>query len=278
MNEIPELLEDDGLRLRPLIKADLPEIARHMNDDRVCGWLAAVSQPFNATELLRHSLHPNETLRVIELAGDVVGGLCIGASLWYWLTPDHWGRGLMRRALTLAIASHFARSAAPPLVATCHSDNTASRALLTRLGFALCPIGRRMFFHGTQRAEPCEDYLMAPEQWHLLHPPRLSLDRLGGITLRPAQQKDAPTLSHMLPHAGREPWPEAEALPAFIEAHRFRGPARGLFVIEDNTRRNIGMVLFDQDGPHLRFLSREDETRHRATVDSALIGGVFPAS
>ncbi|WP_323770151.1 GNAT family N-acetyltransferase [Antarctobacter sp.] len=269
MDSFPETLEQDDLLLRPPTEADLSDIARQLGDPRIAPWLATVAQPVDtqqARALLIHGQHPGEEVRLIQRGGSVVGALCIGASLWYWLDPEHWRHGIMQRALTMAIHARFARPA-PPLVATCHEDNTPSRALLGQLGFAPYPVGRRMFFHGTQRAEPCRDYLLAPEQWHLLHPPEISA---GQATLRPARQSDAATLARMLPRAGTAPWPVAETLPVFIETHRFRGPREALFVIEDDTRRTIGMALITHGGCALCFLSDRDEQRHRAWVDAAL--------
>ncbi|MEM8957117.1 MAG: GNAT family N-acetyltransferase [Pseudomonadota bacterium] len=278
MSEFPEVLEQDDLRLRPLRERDLPDVASQIGDDRVAPWLAVVVRPFDAAQasaLLAHSRHPGEDLRLIELDGTVAGGLCMGHALWYWLAPAHWGRGLMQRALNLAITARFARSA-PPLIATCREDNVASRALLVRLGFAPSPGSRRVFFQSTQQAEPCRDYLMAPEQWHLLHPPVFAS---GGTTLRPARQNDAATLARMLPPASQTgPWPKAEDLPGFIETHRFRGPPEGLFVILDDNLRSVGMTLVRDKGTELRFLSIEDETRHHAEVAEALGAGLFSAA
>ncbi len=274
MDRFPEILEEGDLRLRPLAIADMPEISRQLNDARVARWLAAVQQPFGseaADELLAHGLNPGENLRLIERGGSVAGGLCIGRSLWYWVTPDCWGRGLMRRTLELAIAARFAHPA-PPLAATCHEENVASRALLVGLGFAPCSAKRRMFFQSTQKAEPCRDYMMAPEQWHLLHPP---VFKVGTATLRPAQQKDAPALALMLPRVGGNLWPEAVTLPDYIEIHRFRGPARGLFVIVDDNRRSIGMALVENNRGEVCFLSEDDSTRHRTQMEAVLAAGLF---
>lgn len=276
MGRFPDIVTDGDLHLRPLIHADLTLVSRHFNDERVSRWLAAVVQPFGpeaAQDLLTHSSDPGENLRIIEYQGKVTGGLCIGASLWYWLAPEFWHQGLMRRALTLALAARFA-SAVPPLIGTCHEDNLASRALLSGLGFSLCPAAKRMFFHSTQKSEPCRDYLIASEQWHLLHPPVFAA---GEVTLRPAQQKDARTLAFMLPTSKGGPWPEHEALPDFIERHRYRGLAQGLFVIVDENRRNIGMVLLAADELHLCFLLQADDIRHRGRVIDGL-AGAFPAA
>lgn len=265
----PEFLEDDHLRLRPLVPTDLPEISRQLSDDRVAPWLAAIAPPFDdraAQELLSHSQHPGEHLRIIEQDGVIVGGICIGATLWYWLAPQVWGQGLMRRALTLLIATRFADHA-PPLIATCHEENAASRGLLTRLGFSLAPTPRRMFFHPSGKAETCRDYLMAPEQWHLLHPPEFTA---GLATLRPAQQKDAPALSRLLPSTATPPWPAPTELEHFIELHRFRGQEKGLFIVMDDNRRIVGMALITRRGNDLLFSPEAENARHRRSVEKAM--------
>lgn len=269
MERHADVLDDGDLRLRPITASDIPAISEQLSDLRVARWLAAVPHPFTsaaAEEVLAFGLHPGENLRMIEQAGAPLGGLCIGSSLWYWLTPDRWGEGHMRRALRMAITAHFARSA-PPLIATCHVENAASRGLLGSFGFAPRPANRRMFFQSTRKAEPCKDYFLAPEQWHLLNPPEFTS---GQTVLRPAQQKDTPALARMLPCARPDPWPDPEALPAFVEKHRFRGPVRGLFVIVDDNRRTVGMALIGKDGFSICFASPEDDARHRADAEIAL--------
>ena len=269
MHGFPETLTADDLTLRPMEAADLPEIAQHLNDMRIARWFAAIPHPFTAAaeeELLAFGRDPGEHLRVVERAGLTIGGLCLGSSLWYWLVPDGWGQGVMRRCVQLAVAARF-RQQGPPVHATCHVENAASRSLLTKLGFSPSPAGRRMFFQSTTRSEPWWDYVLAPEQWFLLNPPTIVA---GATVLRPALQKDAAVLAHMLPRDGCQVWPAAEALPRFIETHRFRGPARGLFVIVDGNRRSVGMALIQEQKHSLRFLTDHEDRRHRGDVEAAL--------
>lgn len=272
----PQYLQTGAVRLRPLLERDLSEIARQLSDERIAPWLAAVPQPFgpaDAAALRDHAQQPREHVRILEVDGAQAGCLCVGAGLWYWLAPAFHGRGVMGKALTAALRAWFAATA-PPLVATCRQDNAASRALLTGLGFARSPRPRRMFFHGSGRAETCFDYVIAPEQWHLLHPPK---HRLGKLVLRPARQKDAPTLARMLPRSAA-PWPTAEALPAFIERHRVRIRTIGLFIVEDDTTRSVAMALLPADAPPaFRFLSDEDAHRYADALAQALAAGL-PAS
>lgn len=269
MGQVSTYSGQQTFTLRTLEKGDMPAVIRQLNDPRIAPWLAAIPQPFDqpaVDALLAHAQHPGEDLRILEQDGAVAGCLCIGASVWYWLNPAYWGRGLMRQALQTAIAAHFSTPASP-LTATCHEDNAASRGLLARLGFSQVATAHNMFFHSRASKQPCRDFLMTPEQWHLLHPPLLTL---GSVTLRPAKQKDAPVLARMLPHAGSSLWPTVETLQTFIETHRFRGPPKGLFVIIDSNRRSIGMALLTDTTPTLRFLADEENARHRDQVNAAL--------
>ncbi|MGP6085857.1 GNAT family N-acetyltransferase [Antarctobacter jejuensis] len=269
MQGLPQNLTVGAIHLRPLDEADLPEVVRQLSDPRIAPWLAAVPQPFDLPEaraLLDHSRHPGETMRIIETEGALAGCLCLGAGLWYWLDAAFHGRGLMRTALSTALSEWFARPS-PPLIATSREDNTASRGLLTRLGFAQPPRTRRMFFHGSGRSEPCFDYVMAPEQWHLLNPPKI---KVADLVLRPARQKDAALLAQMT-SANDPVWPMAEHLPAFLETHRVRTSARGIFVIEDDATRLIGMALLKENQPpQLKFLSDAEAERHTAKLLSRL--------
>lgn len=275
MNQFPERIEAGGLLLRPLRTTDLDTVERHLGDPEIARWMAAVRQPFgrrDAEMLLALSREPSHAIRVVERGGAMVGCLGLSPDVWFWLDHAARGQGVMQLALRAAIGAHFARPA-PPLLAACRQDNAASRALLAGLGFARMPVPRRMFFAAEGRACACLDHLMTAEQWLMLHPPVL---RCGTFSLRPALQKDAPTLMHLLPRAG-EPeaglWPEPEALGAFIETHRCRRPGRGLFVVQDAHRRVIGMALVDAEvsSCFTRFLTTEDAAGHASTVTEVLL-------
>ncbi|MGB0659790.1 MAG: GNAT family N-acetyltransferase [Mangrovicoccus sp.] len=265
MGEFPEILEKDGLILRPMKEIDLPAIIAHLGNSEISQWLAAVPQPFEmaqAEELLEHGQHPGENLRVFDLDHSVIGGLCIGASFWYWLAPKYWRQGLMTRAALLALNAYFAHPA-PPLSASCHPKNTASRALLTRLGFSQSPRKRRLFFHGLGKSQNCIDYVMTPEQWHFLNPPQLLA---GGVTFRPAQQKDAAEIADLLPRDALPPWPAPEDVPHFIEKFRHRGPDTGLFLLQNELRQSIGLALFNASDLELRFADDRDAREYSETL------------
>jgi ribosomal-protein-alanine N-acetyltransferase len=73
----------------------------------------------------------------IEHQGRIIGkaGLYRFPDIGYILDPDHWGRGLMREALTAVIARAFAVHGLPRLQADVDPRNAASLRLLARLGF-----------------------------------------------------------------------------------------------------------------------------------------------
>lgn len=250
-------IDDAELHLRDMEEADFPQIITQLNDPRVIPWLAAITQPFDldaARALAQFGQENGVTLKVLICHGQVTGCLCLGFATWYWLDPKHWGKGLMQRAMTQALSDYFARPA-PPLIATCRTDNTASKALLTRLGFSAMPQTRRMFFRTQMKAFPCQDFVLTPEQWHVLNPPIL---QAGSATLRPAGQKDLPHLLELLP--GTSPWPSSENLPDFIEGHRFRGPRAGLFVIFDTDRQLIGAAMLHEETGHTLHLCEAANT------------------
>jgi len=259
-------------RQRPFRQAERAALIAQLCDPRVADWLAAIRQPFDTAEadtFLAFAADPAQRVRALDVDGTLIGGMRLGDTLWYWLAPDHWGRGYMTRALREALAERFS-APAPPVVATCREDNAASRALLGRLGFSARPVPRRMFFHGAGTSRACRDHLLTPEQWHLLNPPRLTAP---GLVLRPARQADLATVQGLMegaPPGG--PWPgrDEERLRAFLEIHRFRGSGTALWLVEDEARRARGVALAGDGAARMRFAHLQDEERLRAAVQRLL--------
>ncbi|KPP93813.1 MAG: acetyltransferase [Rhodobacteraceae bacterium HLUCCA08] len=261
MSSDPDAATPRMPRLRPFRQDDLEVLRAQLGDPRVSEWLAAIAQPFDLSQAMAFmdfAADPAQKVRALEIDGVVIGGLCVGDALWYWLAPAHWGRGHMTRTLRTACADHFA-SPRPPLTATCREDNTASRAVLGRLGFSPCPQTRRMFFHGARTSYPCRDHVMTPEQWHLLNPPCLRGSR---ITLRPARQTDLPAVQRLLegaPAGGTWPRGTETGIRGFIETHRFRGTGPALWMIENDERRTLGMALSGHGVPAIRCPAAHDD-------------------
>jgi len=259
-------------RLRPFGNDDLAAIIVQLGDPRVAEWLAAIRQPFDisqAEEFLAFSADPAQRVFALDQDGVVIGGLCLGDALWYWLAPSHWGHGYMARALRAALADHFAVPT-PPLTATCREDNTASLSVLRRVGFSAAPMTRRMFFHGAGTSYLCRDHMMTPEQWHVLNPPHLQGPR---ISLRPARQADLASVQRLLqgqPRCDKWPGQDETKVRHFLETHRFRGAGTALWIIENEERCVLGMVLCDGGRPALRFSTAKDRDRLLSEVHTLL--------
>ncbi|MBY0114403.1 MAG: GNAT family N-acetyltransferase [Phycisphaerales bacterium] len=83
------------------------------------------------------------TPRVIVADGLLVGAINIAPhdgsdSIGYWIAREHWGRGIVTRAITLMLTEFRRR----PLYATAASGNLASIRVLEKNGFVL--VSRRM--------------------------------------------------------------------------------------------------------------------------------------
>ncbi|MCC5967345.1 MAG: GNAT family N-acetyltransferase [Natronohydrobacter sp.] len=272
MNSFPEVIAADGVLLRPADPNDLRTVVAHLNMPDIARWMATVRHPFtdtDAEEILALAHDPSQCLRMLEVNSTMVGCLRLSPDIWFWLAPPAQGQGLMSRALHAAITAYF-NTPAPPLFATCREDNLAAQSLLSRLGFSRMPMRKRLFFHNEGRALRCLEHVLCTEQWLQLHPPRMTC---GALTLRPAVQKDAPALATMLPHhgtEGRRSWPPPDRIGAFIEQNRCRSHGSGLFVIEDQNRCLIGMVLLDKtlekQIPH--FMTPEASDRYSEDIET----------
>lgn len=84
----------------------------------------------------RSLAEPGVNSRVILLDGEIAGSIacfqadghdCVG----YWLARDHWGKGIISRALSMFLREETRR----PLHATISKTNAASRHILEKNGF-----------------------------------------------------------------------------------------------------------------------------------------------
>lgn len=106
---------------------DVEETARVLNNS-IQGW--------HAKEYYEFSIERAPDNRVIGKA--VLHSIHKGsrrAEVGYLLDPDYWGQGMMKEALTALIGHAFGALELRRLEADIDPDNSASRALLERLGF-----------------------------------------------------------------------------------------------------------------------------------------------
>ncbi len=145
------------IRLRPIANDDLPTLYRNQLDPDAVRM--AVVNPREANEFDSHwsAILDDRTViaRAIlandELAGCISsfiteGQRCVG----YWISKEHWGRGIATRALALLLQEDATR----PLYARVASQNVGSIRVLTRNGFT---IKRHHMAPASDRYPACEE-------------------------------------------------------------------------------------------------------------------------
>jgi [ribosomal protein S5]-alanine N-acetyltransferase len=145
------VLHTPRLTVRPVDVADLPDLMAVNGDDAVTRFLpyATWTCTEDAQSWLQRmrALEATGTGRQFVLAskanGRVVGTLLLfkadagsaRCEIGYVLGREHWGRGLMFEALQAACDTAFTSAGLRRLEAEVQPDNTASNAVLQRLGF-----------------------------------------------------------------------------------------------------------------------------------------------
>jgi RimJ/RimL family protein N-acetyltransferase len=131
---------DEGVRIRPAERGDLPRIYEMQLDpesNRMAGTIPRIGEAFDA-HWAKVLADPAVTARVI-LVGEALVGLvsCFARDgqdqVGYWIDRAYWGRGIASRALDLLLREVFKR----PLVATASTSNRASLRVLEKGGFVV---------------------------------------------------------------------------------------------------------------------------------------------
>jgi [ribosomal protein S5]-alanine N-acetyltransferase len=147
----PSLLETPRLHIRLATEADLPALLTFNGDDEVTRYLPYTTwQNMNDAQAwyvrMMGLQEAGGTLQfvVVDKQSAQAVGTCLlfrhdeasaRAELGYVLARTQWGRGVMREALTALIDHAFTHMALRRLEAEIDPRNTASAALLQRLGF-----------------------------------------------------------------------------------------------------------------------------------------------
>jgi [ribosomal protein S5]-alanine N-acetyltransferase len=159
------LLTTPRLRLRPAQPSDLEAIHAILSDWRAMRYWSTLPHTdiAQSREWLADMIASPADLScdfIVECDGQVIGkaGCWRLPSVGYILHPDWWGRGLATEALTAAIAHVFATHPVEELTADVDPRNTASLALLARLGFHEAGRGERTWLIG---GEWCDSVYLA---------------------------------------------------------------------------------------------------------------------
>ena len=140
-HELP--IRTKRLTLRPLTRADIPDLVALINDYEVSRWLTVVPFPYtqaDGAEFLDFldEADPLEALAIIGPEGLVgVVGISAGAtaSLGYWLGRAHHGKGYMSEAAAALVDHYFTTRDADFLTSGFFRGNGPSARVLEKLGF-----------------------------------------------------------------------------------------------------------------------------------------------
>ena len=145
------VLEDDRVRLRPIVESDAPRIQEACAEERTQQWLGQLPSPYTLEDALAYV--ESRTYQLAEATGvtwavttpgdDRLVGT-IGWFNWvpeteceigYWTHPEARGRGLMTRAMGLLTRHVVQDPGVARVTAYAAVDNSASRHVIEANGF-----------------------------------------------------------------------------------------------------------------------------------------------
>lgn len=94
--------------------------------------------------------------------------------LGYFLSPGHWGKGLMTEAIAALVEATFQLSGAKAIEAGCWIDNTASKRVLEKCGFTSQGIRACKAPARSGGAQPAEHFVLTRREWDAHNPRRLA--------------------------------------------------------------------------------------------------------
>lgn len=193
--ELPTL-QRSGYLLRPWQPEDATDLVRHANNHRVARNLRdGFPHPYtlqDAKNWLEMVVdNRNDMILAIEVEGEAAGGIGIhhmkdvyrfNGEIGYWLSENHWGKGIMTDAVGAMVAHAFTRTRWLRLFATIFENNQRSRRVLEKNGFVLEAIHRKTVMkEGSLLDEHL--YALLKENWPGIRP---GSDPSSGVPSGPA--------------------------------------------------------------------------------------------
>jgi RimJ/RimL family protein N-acetyltransferase len=156
------VLQANGFTLRPYRADDAKPLARAANNRNVWRNLGHVfPHPYTLDDAhawiasCLATLESQELRLAIDIGGVASGGISLSprplASPYtyetgYWLGEEHWGRGIVTKAVALIVDYAFQKIGAERVQATPYSWNPASKRVLEKNGFEFEGLLRRAVF------------------------------------------------------------------------------------------------------------------------------------
>ncbi|MEO1640618.1 MAG: GNAT family N-acetyltransferase [Pseudomonadota bacterium] len=142
------------LLLRALRPSDAPAITAALNNYEVSKWLTMVPYPYTLADaewFIAENAKGRFRARLIWAGDRLVGTIGLENELGYWLAQDAWGQGYATEAAQAVLAHHFASTDADLVNSSHFVENTASRNVLTKLGFV--DVGAHVHFSNARQAD-----------------------------------------------------------------------------------------------------------------------------
>ncbi|MEO6213465.1 MAG: GNAT family protein, partial [Vicinamibacterales bacterium] len=146
---LPLLLPGVRCSVRLWRKTDGPSLVRHANNSKIAMYLRdAFPHPYTHADarafLKRAAVARDPTNLAIDVSGEAVGAVGyvpgrdverFSAEIGYWLSEEHWGRGIATEALQLVTVHAFTQLNFLRLFALPFADNAASARVLEKAGY-----------------------------------------------------------------------------------------------------------------------------------------------
>ena len=143
-------VEGSRCAIRPWRSSDADAIVKHANNPNIARHLRdRFPHPYtrrHAVEFLEHATMAEPAMHfAIEVDGEAVGGVgCVpgsdverySAEIGYWLGESLWGRGITTESVSMVTDYVFTHCDMLRLFALPFADNTASRRVLEKAGYA----------------------------------------------------------------------------------------------------------------------------------------------
>lgn len=154
--------------LRPFLHSDAPSLALHANNPAIADNLTnAFPHPYTLSDaeqfIARVSAQSPTQVFCIEVDGEAAGGIglfpqadimCKNAELGYWLSQDHWGKGIITAAIRQMVDYGFRTWDISRIFARPFGSNTASQRVLEKAGFILeARLEKTIFKNGREEDE-----------------------------------------------------------------------------------------------------------------------------
>ena len=166
--------------LREWRQSDAAGVAKYANNGKIaCNLRDVFPHPYTLTDaeyLVNSCLEADQDrqlFRAIEIDGHAVGSiaLCLGsdvyartAELGYWLAEEHWGKGIMTRAVRQICEEGITQwDGLVRIYAEPFAHNAGSRRVLEKAGFTLEGVLRQSVFKGDAVCDSCMYALLAED-------------------------------------------------------------------------------------------------------------------